>query len=88
MLTVLKGLSRQERKALTKELVGSNNLNISNTAMKEFLKVRRTATMPRRVDNTAINAGIRRQLFDAVGSTRNVIGSSTGGLIVSVQRGC
>jgi hypothetical protein len=87
MLTVLKGLSRQERKALTKELLGSNNQNINNVAMKEFMSVKKLAAMPRRVDNTAINAGIRRQLFEAVGATLNVVGSATSGLIAQATSG-
>jgi len=81
MLTVLKGLSRQERKALTNELLSSSNPNVSSAAMKKFLKVKKLAAMPRSVDNGAINAGVRRQLYDAVGATLNMIGSSTSGLV-------
>jgi hypothetical protein len=87
MLQILKGLSRQERKALTKELVGSNNQNIRNQAMQDFMKAKRLAAMPRRVDNHAINAGVRLQLLEAVGATLNVVGSTTSGLIAQAVSG-
>jgi hypothetical protein len=87
MLNVMKGLSRQERKTLTKELVGSNNQNVKNVAMQEFLKAKRLIAMPRRVDNSSVNAGVRRQLLDSVGATLNVVGSSTSGLIAQATNG-
>jgi hypothetical protein len=85
LLTILKGLSRQERKRLTEEIIRAHNPTISGQEMKVLIS---RGVFPKRYHNKEISKGILRQLTDSVNATMGVVGSATGGLIgqaVSVE---
>jgi hypothetical protein len=67
MLDVLKGLSRQEQKQLTEEILSSTNPALSRGNIKDLaaLKIKQ---FPKRFDTQAINAGIEEQLLNVVGA--------------------
>ena len=78
LLQIVKGLSRQERKRLTEEILRSQHPGISNNKMK-LMRLAKSA--PKRYAGDAISRGIRQQLFEVVGAMGNVTGSATGGVI-------
>lgn len=78
LMTVLKGLSRQERKKLTEEIIRAHNPRVSGQEMKVLIS---RGIFPKRYHNKEISKGILRQLTDAVNSTLGVVGSATGGII-------
>lgn len=78
LLTVLKGLSRQERKKLTEEIIRAHNPTVTGQEMKVLIS---RGIFPKRYHNKEISKGILRQLTDAVNATMGVVGSATGGLI-------
>jgi hypothetical protein len=81
-LEVLKGLSRQERKKLTEELIRANNPGMSDQEIKVLLSRNiLPKNMQRRFSNDAIGTAIRKQLLDSVNAGMGVVGSSTSGLI-------
>ncbi len=75
---ILKGLSRQERKRLTEEILRSTNPGLSNSKMK-LMQLAKAA--PKRYEPKAISAGIRKQLMDVIGAVGNVTGSAISGTI-------
>lgn len=75
---VLQGLSRQERKRLTDEIIQASEGGINHKALRGLLPLQKSRS---RLDNSAINAGIRRQLMEAAGAALNVLGSASSGLI-------
>jgi hypothetical protein len=81
MLAILRGLNRQERLLLTKEILRDSNGGISNGAIKELQYLR---VAPKRYDTRAINLGIARQLSDTVNATIGVSGSFKNGLLDQV----
>jgi hypothetical protein len=81
-LEILKGLSRQEKKRLTEEILRSTNPGLSNAKMK-LLQLAKKA--PVRYPPKAISDGVRKQLMDSIGAVGNVTGSATGGLIKSAM---
>lgn len=78
LLTVLKGLSRQERKKLTEEIIRAHNPGISGQEMKVLLS---RGLFPKRYYNKEISKGVLRQLTDSVNATLGVVGSATGGIV-------
>jgi hypothetical protein len=80
MLTILKGLSRQERKRLTEELLQSTNQSLSRGKIKDLVALK-VKGFPKRFATKAINVGIREQLLNAVGAVGGFAGSATSGLV-------
>ena len=78
MTNIIRGLSRQERKRLTEEIMRSLHPGLSNSRLK-LMQLAEQA--PKRYSSKAISDGIRRQLMDAVGATGNIAGSATSGKI-------
>lgn len=78
MRSVLQGLSRQERKKLTEEIIRTSDGGINHAALRKLLPLQKSKT---RFDTSAINDGIRRQLMDAAGAALNVVGSASSGLL-------
>jgi hypothetical protein len=88
MVDVIKGLSGVERKRLTQQIFRSQDPELSKTKLKLKMLAGRTpgALKPGMFNNkgftqTAIAAGLRQQLLDAVGATGNTAGSATSGII-------
>jgi hypothetical protein len=75
---VLKGLSRQERKALTEDIIRVNNPGISNKALKALVAA---GTYPKRFGKVELSNTARLQLKDALSATLSFVGSATGGVI-------
>lgn len=86
MLDIVRGLSRQERKRLTEELLRSQNPGISNAKMK-LMRLANAKDFPKRFSNGAITAGMRKQLLEVLGSMGNVTGSATSGVIAQSASG-
>lgn len=84
LVDIIKGLSRQERKRLTEEILRSQNPGLSNTKLK-LMQLAKQA--PKRYAGGAISAGIRQQLLEVVGAMGNVAGSATGGVISQTVSG-
>ncbi|MDD9942008.1 MAG: hypothetical protein OXU20_13265 [Myxococcales bacterium] len=83
-VAVLKGLSRQERKRLTEELIHAHNPGISHSALKAMV---RAGAFPKRYTSLQISEGVRNQLADALGAALSFTGSGTGGLLSRVAPG-
>jgi hypothetical protein len=79
-IDILRGMSRQERRRLTEELLESNNPGLSRSKIKDLTNLK-TKSFPKRYSTRAINVGVREQLLNAVGAMGNVVGSATSGLI-------
>lgn len=77
----LKGLNRQQRKRLSREIARSNAPGISNTMIKFF---ERAGQIEKRWSNQAIRTTTLRQLKDAIGAGLTFAGSALGGSIRSV----
>jgi hypothetical protein len=77
-INILQGLSRQERKRLTEEILRSTNPGLSNTKMK-LMQLAKAA--PKRFTPKAISDGLRKQLMDVIGAMGNVSGSAISGTI-------
>jgi hypothetical protein len=81
-LDVLKGLSRQERKKLTEELIRVNNPGISNQEIKVLMSRKILPNkLSRRYSHDQIATAVRKQLLDAVDAAMDFASSSTNGLI-------
>jgi hypothetical protein len=78
LVAVLKGLSRQERRRLTEEIIRSQNRGISNGRLKAMI---RAGIYPSRYTGLQVSEGVRRQLMDALGASISFAGSATGGLV-------
>lgn len=79
----LKGLSRQERKRLTEEIIRANNPGISNKALKALVAA---GQYPKRFTNFDISNTLRLQLKNAIGAALSYSGSATGGVIRDPNR--
>ncbi|MFK5947349.1 MAG: hypothetical protein QM500_01100 [Methylococcales bacterium] len=79
----LEGLSRQERKRLTEELIRHSNPKISNKALKALVAA---GKYPKRFTSFEISQSIRLQLKDAIGATLSFTGSATSGIIRDPSR--
>tara|TARA_R100000322_G_scaffold122605_1_gene79797 strand:+ start:2460 stop:3365 length:906 start_codon:yes stop_codon:yes gene_type:complete len=78
---VLKGLNRQQRKRLSREIARSNQPGISNGMIKFF---ERAGKLEKRFSNEAIRSTTLRQLKDSIGAGLTFGGSALGGSIHSV----
>jgi len=73
---VLKGLSRQERVKLTKELLSINHPEIS----RKMIKLKQMAgELPKRYTSAEIKRGTVVQMVDAVGAISSITGSVRSG---------
>lgn len=77
-VSVLRGLSRQERRRLTEEIVRTQNPGISNGQLKTMI---RAGIYPNRYTGLQVSEGVRRQLMDALGAAVSFTGSATGGIV-------
>ena len=83
-LTVLKGMSRAERKRITQEIIRVNHPGISNGALKAMV---RANAYPKRYSNIQITEALKLQLKDALGATLSFTGSATSGVVKSLAIG-
>jgi hypothetical protein len=75
---VLKGLNRQERLKLTKELIGINHPEMS----RKMLKLKQmTGEMPKRFTSSEVRRGTMIQMLDALGAVSSIAGSVRSGNI-------
>ena len=75
---VLKGLNRQERLKLTKELIGINHPEMS----RKMLKLKQMAgEMPKRFTSSEVRRGTMIQMLDALGAVSSIAGSVRSGNI-------
>ncbi|NNE64153.1 MAG: hypothetical protein HKN34_08720, partial [Gammaproteobacteria bacterium] len=79
----LKGLSRQERKRLTEEIIRANNPGISNKILKSLVAA---GKYPKRYSKLQISSSVSLQLKDAIASTMSFTGSATSGIIRNPER--
>jgi len=77
LVAILRGLSRQERKLLTEELIRAQNPGISNQRLKALV---RAGIYPKRYTGAAISEGVKHQLTDALGATFSFAGSASSGV--------
>ena len=75
---VLKGLSRQEWRRITEEIIRLENPGISNSAIKQFINA---GVYPRRFTSVQISNAVRHTLKDAAGAAVSFSGSAAGGLV-------
>ncbi|WP_333909913.1 hypothetical protein [Vibrio diabolicus] len=73
---ILKGLNRQERTRLTKEIIRKNLPSISNKARKQLML---SGEIPKRYSQATISAFISHQLLDAIGGSISIVGSGYSG---------
>ena len=74
----LKGLSRQQRKHLTEEIIRANNPGINNKALKALVAA---GQYPKRFTNFDIGNSLRMQLKDEIAASLSFGGSATAGVI-------
>lgn len=78
----LKGLSRQQRKRLTEELIRIQNPSMSNGTLKALIAA---GIHPKRFGKIEIRSAIRRQIRDAISASLSFSGSATSGVIRNPQ---
>jgi len=83
-MSVLKGLSRTQRKRLTEEIIRVNHPGISNGALKAMV---RSNMYPKRYSNIQITEALTLKLKDALGATLSFTGSATSGVVKSLAVG-
>jgi hypothetical protein len=83
MKEVLKGLSRQERKRLTEEIIRAHNPGISNKVLKALVAA---GKYPKRYSKLEVSSSVRLQLKDAIAATLSFSGSATGGIVRNPER--
>jgi hypothetical protein len=76
--TILKGLSRAERKRLTKELIRLKRPDASGGALKELVQM---GTFPRRLTATQIDERLFNQLKDILSATMSLASSANSGVL-------
>ncbi|MBD1558951.1 hypothetical protein HC752_18610 [Vibrio sp. S9_S30] len=81
---VLKGLSRQERAMLTREIARKNLPNISNKAYKQLVRAGLTT---KRYSSKVISSSVAIQITDAVGAAIAITGSAYSGEVKSLAVG-
>lgn len=81
---VLEGLTRQERKRLTQDIVRLNHPGISKKTMKTLIAA---GKYPTRYSQQQINSTIRHQFKDALGASITIAGSLNGGALGNGARG-
>ena len=83
-LSILKGLSRAERKRLTQEIIRLNNPAVSNKILKSMVK---NGHYPKRFSGLKITQSLQLQLKDAVGASMSFAGSALSGNVNSLAVG-
>lgn len=83
MIEVLKGLTRQQRKALAEETVRAANPGISNKMLKAYVAA---GKYPKRFTNEAISIAVRNQLKDALNAAMSFVGSAMSGVVRQVSQ--
>jgi len=78
MLAVLKGLTRQERRALAEEAIRLENPGLSNNAVKALV---RAGAYPKRFTGLQISQTVKNQLKDALGAAITFTGSAMSGVV-------
>ena len=76
-MEVLKGLNREQRKKLAKEMAELQHPGITKTAMKKMFQ---TGAIPRRFTQVALTRELQLQILSVFGSGVSVIGSGFHGL--------
>lgn len=79
-LQILKGLTKREKQALTREILRLNNPKISRKALRLLT---RTAHKPNNATRQIVSAHFITQISDALGSSLTVIGSARSGVLNS-----
>lgn len=74
----LKGLTRQQRKQLTEEIIRAQHPGISNSMMKSLVAA---GKYPKRYGKAEISNTVRLQLKDAIGAALGFTGSATSGIL-------
>lgn len=78
LLEILKGMTRAERKRLTKEIIRVNHPGISNSVLKQMIN---SGVSPKTFPHETINAALMLHVKDAVGASFSFTGSATSGVI-------
>lgn len=82
--SILKGLSRAERKRLTQEIIRLNHPAVSNKILKSMVK---NGRYPKRFSGLKITQSLQLQLKDAVGASMSFTGSALSGNVNSLAVG-
>jgi hypothetical protein len=80
-ITILKGLSRAERKRLAEELIRLKKPGLSGGGLKDLVRL---GTFPKRLTSAEITERLFTQLKDAISATLALGGSGTGGVLKMV----
>lgn len=83
-LDVLKGLNRNERSRLTKELARVQHPGVSNAMVKAM---QRSGDLPKRLSHAQVKSATLTQIRDALGGTLGFLGSASSGLVKSIAVG-
>lgn len=83
MVEVLKGLTRQQRKAVAEEAIRAANPGISNKLLKAYVAA---GKYPKRFANDAISTAVRNQLKDALNAAMSFVGSTMSGVVRQVSQ--
>lgn len=83
MVSVLKGLSRRQRKRIAEDLVRVENPGLSNEMLEAMV---RAGAYPKRFRQLDVSRAVRSQLKDALSAALGFTGSATGGLSVVVVK--
>ena len=83
-LSILKGLTRSERKRLTQDIIRLNHPSVSNKILKRMI---RSGHFPKRYNGIQITQSLKLQLKDAVGASMSFTGSGLSGTVNTVAVG-
>jgi len=83
-LSILKGLSRADRKRLTQDIIRLNHPGVSNKLLKNMVKINH---YPKRFSGIKITQSLELQLKDAVGASMSFSGSALSGNVNSLAVG-
>lgn len=83
-LSILKGLSRAERKRLTQDIIRLNHPGLSNKLLKGLVKA---GHFPKRYSGMRITQSLTLQLKDAIGASMSFSGSALSGSANSLAVG-
>ncbi|WP_444931319.1 hypothetical protein ACJJIF_05930 [Microbulbifer sp. SSSA002] len=83
-LEILKGLTRQERKRLTEEVIRLNHQNVSGKAMKALI---RSGRYPKRFPHESINQALTLKLKEAIAASISFTGIATSGSVSALAVG-
>jgi hypothetical protein len=78
---ILKGMTRAERKRLTREIIRVNNPGISNKLLKAMVTA---GQAPKMYSQQAINTALMLHVKDAVGASLSLAGSVVGGVLNNI----